>query len=146
MNQGEKKPFVYLDSRFTAGDPALSPDGEWIAYSSDASKRNEIYVERFPTHANRRQVSVNGGSMPRWSRAGKELYFIAPDHKLMELQIDGGTKLISGTPHPLFETRLPPNGRYDITNDGRFLVPTQIESTGTLPMTVIVNWTANVKK
>jgi hypothetical protein len=64
----------------------------------------------------------------------------------MELQIDGGTKLVSGTPHPLFETRLPPNGRYDITNDGRFLIPTQIESTGTLPMTVIVNWTANVKK
>jgi hypothetical protein len=115
MNQGEKKPFVYLDARFTEGDTALSPDSEWIAYSSDASKRSEIYI------------------------------FIAPDHKLMEIQIDGGSKLVFGSPHPLFETRLPPNGRYDATKNERSLIPTQIESTGTVPMTLLVNWTEDMK-
>jgi Tol biopolymer transport system component len=142
---GREETIPYLDSKFTEGNATLSPGGEWIAYSSDASKRNETYVERFPTHADRRQVSVTGGSVPRWSRDGKELYFVALDRKLMAAEIDGGPKRVRGTPKSLFETHLPANGRYDVTKDGRFLIPTQIESSGT-SMNVIVNWTANPKK
>jgi len=144
--KGEKKAFVYIDTEFTEIDPVLSPNGQWLAYSSDASKRAEIYVETFPARSAKWQVSVNGGSLPRWSRDGKELYFIAPDRKLMAVEIEGGPTLVRGTPKPLFETRLPTNGRYDVSKDGRFLIPTQIESTGTVPMTVIVDWTAGLKK
>jgi eukaryotic-like serine/threonine-protein kinase len=144
--KGEKKPFPYINTEFTEIDPVLSPDGQWLAYSSDATKRSEIYIEAFPTRSVRWQVSANGGSLPRWSRNGKELYFIAPDRKLMAVEIDGGPKLVRGVPKPLFETHLPTNGRYDVSKDGRFLIPTQIESTGTVPLTVIVNWTADLTK
>jgi eukaryotic-like serine/threonine-protein kinase len=142
----EKKSFAYIDTDFTETDPVLSPNGQWLAYSSDASKRSEIYVETFPMRSAKWQVSPNGGSLPRWSRDGKELYFIALDRKLMVVEIDGGPKLVHGTPKPLFETRLPTNGRYDVSRDGRFLIPTQIESTGSVPLTVIVNWPAAIKK
>jgi eukaryotic-like serine/threonine-protein kinase len=144
--KGEKKSYAYIDTEFTEIDPVLSPNGQWLAYSSDASKRSEIYVETFPTRSAKWQVSANGGSLPRWSRDGKELYFIAPDRRLMAVEIDGGPKLVRGTPKPLFETHLPTNGRYDVSRDGRFLIPTQIESTGSVPLTVIVNWTASLKK
>jgi serine/threonine protein kinase/Tol biopolymer transport system component len=144
--RGEKKPFAYIDTEFTEIDPVLSPNGQWLAYSSDASKRSEIYIETFPTRSVKWQVSANGGSLPRWSRDSKELYFIAADRKLMAVGIEGGPKLVRGTPKPLFETHLPTNGRYDVTNDGRFLIPTQIESTGSVPMTMIVNWPADLKK
>jgi eukaryotic-like serine/threonine-protein kinase len=144
--KGEKKPFAYIDTEFTEIDPVLSPNGQWLAYSSDASKHSEIYVETFPTRSMKWQISVNGGSLPRWSRDGKELYFIASDRKLMAVEIEGGPRLVRGTPRPLFETHLPINGRYDVSKDGRFLIPTQIESTGSVPLTVIVNWTASLIK
>jgi len=124
----------------------LSPNHQWLAYCSDASKRREIYVETFPARSGRWQISVNGGSLPRWSRDGRELYFIAPDQKLMAVEIKGGPKFDRGTLKSLFETRLPVNGRYDVSKDGRFLIPTLVESAGTVSMTAIVNWTAGLKK
>src|SRR5262249_5470108 len=144
--KGARKPFAYINTEFTEINPVLSPNGQWLAYSSDATKRSEIYVETFPTRAAKWQVSANRGSLPRWSRNGKELYFIAPDRKLMAVEIDGGPKLVRGTPKELFETHLPTNGRYDVSKDGRFLIPTQIESSGSVPLTVIVNWTASLSK
>ena len=103
-------------------------------------------METFPTHSDRQQISINGGSLPRWSSDGKGLYFIAPDQKLMALEIHDGFKFEGSTPKSLFPTHLPVNGRYDVSKDGRFLIPTLIESTGTVSMTAIVNWTAGLKK
>jgi len=143
---GEKKPFVYHDTEFRESDAVLSPNGRRLAYSSDASKRSEIYVETFPVPEAGWQISVNGGSLPRWSRDGKELYFIAPDQKLMAVEIHGELKSDGSTPKSLFETHLPVNGRYDVSKAGRFLIPTLLDSAGTVSMTAIVNWTAGLKK
>ena len=87
---GEKKPFQYHNTEFDESDAVLSPNGRWLAYSSNASKRMEIYVGTFPSRERIWQISLNGGSLPQWSRDGKELYFIAPDQKLMTVEIKSG--------------------------------------------------------
>jgi hypothetical protein len=144
--KSEMKPFLYHNTDFNESDAVLSPNRQWLAYSSDASRRREIYVETFPTRSGRWQISVNGGSLPRWSRDGTELYFIAADQKLMAVAIKSGSNFERGTPKSLFETRLPVNGRYDVSKDGRFLIPTLLDSGGTVSMTAIVNWAAGLKK
>jgi serine/threonine protein kinase len=140
----EKKPFPYHDTGFSESDAVLSANGRWLAYSSDASKRREVYVETFPTRSRRWPISINGGSLPRWSRDGKELYFVAPDQKLMVVEVKAGPKFERAT--PLFEAHLPVNGRYDVSKDGRFLIPTLLDLGGTVSMTAIVNWAAGLKK
>lgn len=74
------------------------------------------------------------------------LYFVSADHKLMAVQIRGGPNLDRGTAKPLFGVRLPPNGWYDVGKDGRFLIPSDIEQSATVPLAVVVNWRALLKK
>jgi hypothetical protein len=125
----------------------LSPNGQWLAYTSDESQRAEIYVQTFRTPAGKRQVSTNGGSRPVWSRDGKELYFIGSDGKLMAVDVVSGAKFQAGLPKSLFDARLPgANNWYDVSRDGRFLIPVQLEQPANAPMTVVVNWTAGLKK
>jgi eukaryotic-like serine/threonine-protein kinase len=145
---GDRKPFVYLHTEFNEQFARLSPNGRWLAYTSDESKRNEIYVQSFPTQGGKWQVSTNGGTRPVWSRDGKELYFVSLDGKMMAMEIKSGSKFEAGVPKPLFDVRLPTgrNAWFDVTKDGRFLVPVPVEQTATVPMTVVVNWQAGLKK
>jgi eukaryotic-like serine/threonine-protein kinase len=144
---GDRRPVPYLHTNFNEHRAKLSPNGQWLAYASDETKRYEIYVQTFPTPGGKRQVSTNGGDLPIWSRDGKELFFISADQKMMAVEVKGGSKFEAGVPKPLFDTRL--GGAFpwfDVSKDGRFLLPTRIEQTGTLSMTVVVNWTAGLKK
>ena len=113
---------------------------------SDETKRSEVYVQSFPIPGDKSLISTNGGMYPIWSRDGKELYFIGPDRKLMSVTVQTGTKFKAAEPKPLFETHLP-SGRtwFDVSKDGRFLIPTQTETSGAT-MTVVINWTAGLKK
>ena len=144
---GDRKPFPYLQTEFNEQYAKLSPNGQWLAYASDETKRLEVYVQTFPTPGGKWQVSTNGGDRPVWSRDGKELYFIGADGKMMAVEVKGGTKFEAGVPKPLFDMRFPADATwYDVSKDGRFLVPTQIEQAADVPMTVVVNWTAGLKK
>ena len=78
---GEPMPFV--NSTFTEGEPAFSPDGRWLAYESNESVNYEIYVRPFPGPGGKWQVSTGGGLLPKWSRNGKELFYRTPDSKIM---------------------------------------------------------------
>src|SRR5271154_201092 len=75
------KPWRLLNTDSDDRDAAFSPDGKWFAYSSDQSGKREVYVQPFPPSAGsgKWMVSSGGGSRPRWSRAGKELFYFAPD-------------------------------------------------------------------
>ena len=97
-----------------------------------------------------RQVSTGGGGAePRWRRDGKELFYLAPDNKLMAVEVQPGTAALQrGVPQPLFQTRaVGITFRYAVTADGkRFLAISESEQAASTPATVVLNWTAGLKK
>ena len=123
----------------------FSPDGRWVAYESDESGRNEIYVQTFPDLARKVQVSTGGGTAPVWRGDGRELFFRSPDDRLMVVRISSsGPQIETGTPSVLFALPAGPNRAgssawYAASRDGqRFLVNTFVE--GASPITVLLNW------
>jgi Tol biopolymer transport system component len=146
---GERQPFVFLHGDFNESQGQFSPDGNWMAYTSDESGTPQINVVSFPKPGGVRQVSTAGGNQPRWRRDGKELYYVALDRKLMAVSVKTGATFEAETPHPLFETQLPtnlPRQAYAVSPDGqRFLLAVPAESAGG-PLILIQNWAAGLKK
>jgi serine/threonine protein kinase len=144
---GERKPFSYLESEFDEDLPRVSPNGQWLAYQSNETKRNEIYVQSFPKPGGKWQVSTDGGTSPVWSRDGKELFFLGSNGKMMAVDVKSGAgnKFDNGLAKPLFDL---PNGAasFDVSKDGRFLIPAPVEQTAGAPITVVVNWAAGLKR
>lgn len=141
---GNEKAFPYLQTEFNETNARLSPNGQWLAYQSDESKRDEIYVVGFPKPVGRLQISSGGGTVPVWSRDGRELYFLSADRKLTAVSMGTGTKFEPGIPKPLFETRAV---FYDVSKDGRFLMTVPSEQTASsVPLTAVFNWQAALKK
>jgi eukaryotic-like serine/threonine-protein kinase len=148
LNPPGEKAHPYLQSNANENGPNISPSSDWMAYSSDETRRFEVYVQSFPTPGRKYQVSVNGGSVPVWSRDGKELFFIAPDRKMMSVTVrKNGGDLEFGTPQALFDSRISVgvNASFDVAKDGRFLIPVQ-DLGGKVPMTLVFNWQAGLKK
>lgn len=123
----------------------FSPDGKWLAYNSDVSGRQEVYVTRLPGTGERWQVSSDGGVQPRWRRDGRELFYIAANGSMMSVAIAPGTAFSPLAPRRLYSL---PEGlgspildEYGVTADGqRFLVAEPIRAGGAAPISVIVNW------
>jgi len=117
-----------LDTPFNERTPAISPDGRLIAYSADESGQYEVYVREFPSGSSVRQVSEQGGYQPRWSKDGRELYYVAQDGMLMAVGVDAAAGLPLGRPESLFETHFFDYSTalaawdYDVSADGRFVV------------------------
>jgi hypothetical protein len=146
---GDKKPFPFLRTEANESWAKLSPDGRLLAYTSDETKRDEIYVTTFPRPGGKLQMSTNGGSYPVWGRDGKELFYVSADAKMMAVRVKAGPKFDAGVPKPLFDVRtdLTPFGSgYDVSKDGRFLIAVPVEQSGTTPITVVVNWQAALKR
>ena len=145
----QSKPVPYLHGDFNESQPQFSPDGRWIAYVSDESGTRQVYLQSFPTLGGQRQISADGGSQPRWRRDGKELYFLAPDRKLMTVTVKTGATVESDVPRAMFQTTLNPGElrhTYAVSADGqRFLLNIPVE-TASPPMTVVLNWPALLKK
>jgi Tol biopolymer transport system component len=146
---GDRKPIPFVNTPFAEASGAFSPDGRWVAYASNESGRNEVYVAPFPgPGGKRRQVSTAGGGFPRWRRDGTEIFYVAPDRKLVAAAVNGrGASFEVGAVKPLFETRIPgPRYEYAVTADGqRFLINTESEQAGATPITVVTNWMAGLK-
>jgi len=148
---GERKPVPFLQTAFNEQQAQFSSDGKWIAYTSDESGSPEVYVQTFPASGGKWRVSTNGGSEPKWRRDGKELFYLSADRKLMAVDVRLGATFEAGVPKPLFETRVLVltsfRNHYAVTADGqRFLVNTNLEQTDFTPISVVVNWTAELKQ
>ena len=134
---GEGKP--YLATPFTERMAVLSPDNAFIAYTSNESGRDEVYVEHFPSHANRRQLSSAGGVHPSWRGDGRELFYIALGGDVMSVDMTSET----ATPKALFHL---PGFSYDVARDGqRFIVDRPVDDNFRTPLTFVSNWMAERK-
>jgi eukaryotic-like serine/threonine-protein kinase len=162
---GDRKPFPFLKTPFSEARGRFSPDGRWIAYVSNESGKNEVYVAPFLESSRARtadapvtpggkwQVSVAGGAWPRWRRDGREMFYLALDNKLMVAAVNGqGSAFEVDAVRPLFDARVVPNqgfSMYDVSADGqRFLINTPAEESlpAPTPITLVVNWAAGLKK
>jgi Tol biopolymer transport system component len=155
---GDKKPFPFLRTEFNEQYGRFSPDGRWVAYSSDESGRDEIYVRSFSPDSGgtasvaggKWLISNDGGTLPRWRGDGRELYYLAPDGKLMSVEISANPVFQAGVPRVLFQ--MPPtvsatSPRWDVTADGkRFILPAPTAQSTQAPFTVVLNWQSALKK
>ena len=144
---GDRKPFPVVQSNATDDQGQFSPDGHWLAYTSNESGHAEVYVIPFPpTPGAKWLVSQGGGVQPRWNRNGKELFYISSDSKMMSVEVATRPVFQAGTPHPLFLSNIVDTGirngplSWDIAPDGnRFLIISP-EPSDTSALTVILNW------
>jgi len=148
-----EKPWAFLATPSNERHGQFSPDVRWVAYMSDESGTQEVYVRRFPGGEGKWRVSTNGGAQPQWRRDGKELFYLAPDGKLMTAAIRATVPgFETDAPQVLFNTGirgtlLDRRNHYVAAGDGRrFLVNISAEDENPAPITVVLNWEATLKK
>jgi serine/threonine protein kinase/Tol biopolymer transport system component len=145
----EQKPKILDATPFTEGGARLSPNGRWLAYTSNESGNVEVYVARFPNLDAKWRVSRAGGRVPRWRRDGREIFFEAPGGKIMAAAVTASGQTVDvGSIVELFQADIAEGlGRsFDVTADGqRFLVNVATRPAGAPPITVLLNWSALVR-
>ena len=143
---GDRKVFELLQTRSGEVGSVFSPDSRWLAYASNESGKNEVYVRSYPGAGGKWQISTAGGIRPRWRRDGKEIFYISGDGTLMSVAVNEGVSLDFGLPKPLFKV-LVRFGYYDVTADGqRFLVNVRPEQEEIPPITLVLNWAEGLQK
>ncbi|MEO8096414.1 MAG: protein kinase [Acidobacteriota bacterium] len=140
---GDRKPFSYRQSGFNEFYAMFSPDSRWMAYTSDESGQNQIFIESIPAGKGRWQISIESGEWPIWRRDGKELFY-RQGTKVMAVPIRlSDTSVTTGKPEALFE--VPPNMRFQVSRDGqRFLMAMPVA--GSTAVTVDTDWRAGLAK
>jgi Tol biopolymer transport system component len=155
MAAGHKDGWLQPDGLRSIGwrEATFSPDGKWLAYSANESGQWEIYVVPFPQVNGKFQISINGGMQPRWRHDGKEMFFVGIDRKMYAVSISTQPAFHSGNPTPLFTEQQPftlpaATPQYEVAADGkRFLMTRRsAQETGANPITLVTNWTAELKK
>jgi WD40-like Beta Propeller Repeat len=149
LSLADGKTTPYLSTEFDESDAQFSPDGRWMAFSSDESGKLEVYVQSFPGPGGKWQISTSGGAAPKWRRDGKEIFYLAPDGKLMAVDVQAAATFEVGVPKALFDTRCKkaPTREYDVSSDGqRFLVNQALGETTATPITLIQNWSAGLPR
>jgi len=139
-----------VETPFDEASVRFSPDGRHIAFQSNESGRYEVYVAPFPNSAVKTRVSKGGGSLPRWSRDGRELFFISADRHMMSVPVSAGASIALGSPAPLFEIAsgnalgdLGPDNvwtDFDPSPDGKRFLAVVPEPPGRNPLTVMMGW------
>jgi Tol biopolymer transport system component len=151
---GDRKPTPFLAGPFNEVQGRFSPNGRWVAYASDESGKFEVYVRPFPAeNTQSTAISIAGGMQPEWRGDGQELFYISADGKLTAVPVvTDAAALRAGEPRALFAVEVPEpiapyQTDYAVTADGqRFLVNTVVEQPTRPSLTVILNWTAGLKK
>jgi Tol biopolymer transport system component len=147
-----RKAEPFIRTPFNESAPQFSPDGHWLAYVSNESGRNEIYVVAYPGPGGKWQISTEGGTEPVWNRNGRELFF-RDANKMMAVDVAAQASFASGRPHTLFEGPYAltpatfPN--YDVSLDGqRFLMLKPMASAEPPPtqINVVLNWFEELKQ
>lgn len=145
---GGRKLFLVLAGPGSTTEAQVSPDGHWIAYASSESGGPEIYVQNFPPAGGKSQISTAGGRQAAWRRDGKELFYLQGE-RLMSVDVKAGTTgFEASVPKPIFDVSIATIFRnvYVVSPDGqKFLFITRPER-NLLPIVVVLNWQAGLKK
>jgi Tol biopolymer transport system component len=149
---GERRPFAFMASPFDEDSATISPDDRWVAFVSEETGRKEVYVATFPQPTRRHRISTEGGTQPRWSRDGRELFFVTGGRTLMAAPFDSGSsdvpagqarRLFDVPMHRQFSSNVP--YRYDVAPDGRFLIV--IRTSEEPPaLALVTNWQAMLER
>lgn len=137
----EQKPRQFIQTQFSESQASFSPDGRWIAYRSDESGKNEVYVVSYPNREGKWQVSTGGGSNPMWSRSGKELFYVNVN-KVMAVNVAAQATFSASVPKKLFEVRSSEFGPLDISPDGQRFILGVIrgQELTTTQLNVVLEW------
>jgi Tol biopolymer transport system component/tRNA A-37 threonylcarbamoyl transferase component Bud32 len=141
---GKGKVTPYLKTPAAEWYPNISPDGRWLAYSSNESGRVEIYVQSFPTPGTKYQATTTGGTAPQWTNGGRELFYLTTEGSIASVPVTLGESLEFGTSQTLFSL---PGNAFDVSPDGQHvlaLVP--VDSAAAQWPTVVLNWAAALNR
>jgi eukaryotic-like serine/threonine-protein kinase len=152
LGLGDRKAQPFLRTQFNESVPQFSPDGNWLAYTSNETGRWEVYVQPYPSSGGKWQISTEGGTEPVWNRNGRELFYRNGD-KMMAVDIVTQPSFTAGKPRVLFEGHyVPPPGttpNYDVSPDGRrFLMikPSDAGDAAPSQINVVLNWFEELRR
>ena len=144
---GDRKPFPVAQTEFSEMQGTFSPDGRWIAYTTDETGQPNVYVQPFPGAGGKQRISPNGGRNPRWRADGRELFYLDATGTMTAVPIDMAATSPAGLPKALFPAGvISASNMYAVTRDGRFLVNKPQNAATATPLTVIVNWPSTLQK
>jgi len=149
---GDRKPVPLTQNTYVTNSARFSPDGNWVAYGSNESARFEVYVMPFDGGTGKWQISTQGGIQPIFRRDGKELFYWSPDNTLISVPITLKPQGVEvGAAHPLFRFNNPLGtvgivSPYDTSADGQRFVLITTPEQSPRPITLVTNWTAELKK
>jgi Tol biopolymer transport system component len=151
---GDRKPRSFVATAYDEGCGTFSPNGAWVAYSSDESGRTEVHATSFPDASRHYRVSSGGGTQPRWGPDGRELFYLS-GNKMMSVPIQkSGDETAFGASQVLFErpfqtfggTAFNISSRYDVSRDGRILALIRASDQPPPPLTLVFHWAEMLKK
>jgi Tol biopolymer transport system component len=155
---GLEKPRRILPSPYGEASAYFSPAAKgrgprWIAYTSDETGRSEVYVRNLPDGDRKWPVSTGGGWQPHWRPDGRELFYLTLEGALMAVEVKSGGTFEPGSPHPLFQTAVPPppglelpTNAYAVGKDGtRFLINGTREEAAPSPITIVTHWQTSLR-
>jgi Tol biopolymer transport system component len=144
--EGDRKPIVLLQTAFSEDGARLSPDGRWLAYTSDESGRPEVYVRPFLRPGGSQLISTSGRVQPMWRRKdGKELFYLSLERRVMSVSVQSDPSTFrASVPRALFDEPVAGDS-YVVSRDGeRFLINTVLPEASS-PIQVVLNWTPEKK-
>jgi eukaryotic-like serine/threonine-protein kinase len=149
--EGKHELQEFAKTGFREGAARFSPDGHWMAYTSDESGRSEVYVQPFPGPGGKWQISVEGGNWPVWARSGRELFYLNGS-KIMSVGVTTQPSFATSTPRLLTDVPMQTsnfyagNGEFDVSPDGQhFLFIKARENALPTEMRVVLNWDEGLK-
>ncbi|HKH70702.1 MAG TPA: protein kinase, partial [Vicinamibacterales bacterium] len=140
---GDRTPMKILGTPYNESQGQFAPDGKSFAFVSDESGQQQVYLQSFPSSTRRGQVSTGGGTQPRWRPDGRELFYLAPDGKMMSVSIRGNDTLETDAPRPMFNTPLDSRAlrqTYAVAPDGQRFLLQMPSASSSSTLTVVLNW------
>jgi serine/threonine-protein kinase len=147
--EGDRTPTPFLTTPFNERSPAFSPDGQWIAYVSDESGNDEVYVQPYPGPGGKLAISTSGGVTPVWSPGGGEIFYLNGD-QMFAVTLETEPTLNAGKPRLLFEGQYVQSEaipQYDVSSDGQHFVMIQsAQEAAPTELHVVLNWFEELKR